>query len=92
MKNCLEALNYQPHAFTDDDLKNLNDFLLRFFTEYPIHVVRQQLWELFRAWLFRCGEYADEEIITSKLEFYEQLEEFLEIAFIKTNEELISQK
>ncbi|MBE9597767.1 hypothetical protein [Pedobacter sp. MC2016-24] len=84
MEQFLEALSYQPPTFKGEKLTNINGLLISFFDHYPVHEARTHLWELFRAWLFRCGEYADEEVISSKLQFYELLEEFIEMAYLKT--------
>lgn len=84
MKKYEKRLNYQPHSLSASDLENPETHLRMFFAVYPIHVIREKLWNLFRAWLFRCGEYADEVVITSMLQFYELLEEFLEVSYIRT--------
>lgn len=83
MKKCIKVLNYQPHSLSDTDIEHPEIQLEMFFLTYPLHTIRQNLWRFFRAWLVLAGEYADEKEITSKLQFYELIEEFIELSYIK---------
>lgn len=79
----LNKLNFQPHAFTKAELDNPEKHLGSFFGDFPIHLIRENLWSLFRSWLSLCGEYADEKDITAMLLFYEQVKHALELSYVK---------
>lgn len=85
MENYNKALDFQPHTIAKCDLNNPDLAISSFFLEYPVHNVRQNLWKLFRAWCFTCGEYADEKEISSMLQFYENLELLMELTYIKNS-------
>ena len=79
----LNKLNFQPHSLTEDELANPEQCLGSFFSDFPIHIVRKNLWSLFRSWLSLCGEYADETDIRAMLFFYEQLAHAMELGYVK---------
>lgn len=79
----LNKLNFQPHSLTKAEMDNPEKYLGSFFGDFPIHVIRGNLWSLFRSWLSLCGEYADETDIKAMLLFYEQITQAIELSYVK---------
>lgn len=79
----VNKLNFQPHSLTQAEIDNPEMYLGGFFGDFPIHVIRENLWVLFRSWLSLCGEYADETDIKAMLLFYEEITQALELSYIK---------
>lgn len=79
----LNRLNFQPHSLTKVEIDNPEQYLGGFFDDFPVHVIRKNLWSLFRSWLSLCGEYADETDIRAMLLFYEQITQNLELSYVK---------
>lgn len=79
----INKLNFQPHCLTQAEIDNPEMYLGSFFGDFPIHVIRENLWSLFRSWLSLCGEYADETDIKAMLLFYEQITQAIELSYVK---------
>jgi hypothetical protein len=79
----LNKLNFQPHSLTQAEIDNPEMYLGSFFDDFPIHLIRENLWSLFRSWLSLCGEYADETDIRVMLLFYEQFTHAMELSYVK---------
>lgn len=82
MEELLRKLNYQPTNLSSGDLENPEETIDSFFLEYPIHIVRKQLWDLYRGWMYHASEYADTEVTMSMMDFYTQAIDFVDASFI----------
>jgi hypothetical protein len=81
-KDVIATLSYQPSLLLDDNLNHPKRFVKDFFLNYPLHKVRDLLWELYKGWVHLESESPDEEEITDMLFFYEQLKTFIEVSYI----------
>lgn len=79
----LKRLNFQPHSLTKAEIDNPDKYLGSFFGDFPIHVIRENFWSLFRSWLSLSVEYADETDIRAMLFFYEELTHAMELGYVK---------
>ena len=82
MEELLKKLNYQPSNLSESELKDPEEVIACFFGNYPIHTVREHLWDLYKGWMYHASEYADTEITMSMMTFYTQAINFLDASFI----------
>lgn len=82
MEEFLKKLNYQPADLSNIDLSNPEGVVNAFFENYPIHKIREHLWELYKGWTYHAAEYADTEQTRSMIFFYTEMIDFLNASFI----------
>jgi len=84
MEQIMKNLNYQPANLSADELANPADLMTSYFMDQPLHKSRSVLWDLFKAWLIRSSEFADEELINDRLSWYTQTIEYLNASYVQT--------
>ena len=87
MDEILKRLYYQPVSVSEDDIANPIPALAAFFTNYPIHEVREKLWALYKGWIHHASEYADMDDFRSMTSLYDELVYFINLAFIHLEQE-----
>lgn len=82
MEEVLKKLNYQPVSLTAQELKHPERVIKFFFDEYPIHTVREHLWDLYKGWTYHTSDFADTEQVTSMICFYTQITALVNASFV----------
>jgi len=82
MEEILKRLNFQPASLTETDLANPEQVLATFFENYPIHVTRENLWQMYKGWNHHAAEYADTEQFRSMMSFYIEIIDLVNAAFV----------
>lgn len=80
-----KRLNYQPTKLQKHELENPFDVMDYFFHDFPIHEIRDNLWELYKGWVYNSSQYANEQITKDMLCFYTQFSEFLDACYVFTS-------
>lgn len=83
-KNVSKQLNFQPTKLQNQQLENPFEVMDFFFQDFPIHETRNNLWELYKGWVYNSSQYANEEITKDMLCFYTQFSEFLDACYVYT--------
>lgn len=84
MEDILKNLNYQPTCLTKDELENPLEAMTSFFANHSIHQSRENLWQLYKGWIYHSSEYIDDEQSKDMVFFYSQLIELLNVSFVYT--------
>ncbi|MBB5645899.1 hypothetical protein [Pedobacter cryoconitis] len=84
-KKINKKLNYQPTKLQKHKLENPFDVMDYFFHDFPIHETRDNLWELYKGWVYNSSQYANEQITKDMLCFYTQFSEFLDACYVFTS-------
>ncbi|TDO23364.1 hypothetical protein [Pedobacter duraquae] len=88
MEQILKRLNFQPATLTITEMENPEQVLATFFENCPIHEVRENLWEMYKGWIYNSAEYTDPDQTRAMMSFYTELVNFVNAAFLsaeKTN-------
>ncbi|MCX2479362.1 hypothetical protein OQY15_09695 [Pedobacter sp. MC2016-15] len=83
-RKIIRNLNYQPCKLQNYQLKAPLTVMIYFFTDYPVHEVRDKLAELYTVWLRYSAGHASKETIIDTLDFYTQFKELVEICYFDT--------
>lgn len=83
-KKIIKNLNYQPTKLLNHQIDNPLRVMSYFFADFPIHETRDNLWELYRGWIYHSAGYASDQITKDMLDFYTQFREFLEASYVYT--------
>lgn len=82
MKKIKKQLNYQPSGLTADQMENPVRLMSYFFADFPIHETRDNLWELYKAWIYHSAAYRDEDLTKNMMCFYTQFLEMVNACYI----------
>ena len=76
-------LNYQPSGLSKHDLKNPDQVTDAYFMNFPIHLIRETVWDLYKGWIHHSCEYADIERARFMVSFYTETINYFNAAYVK---------
>lgn len=82
IKRIKKQLDYQPTGLTEAQIQNPLKLMTYFFTDFPIHETRENLWELYKGWIHHSSQYVDETQTKDMLCFYNQFTEFVNACYV----------
>lgn len=77
-----KQLNYQPAGLTETQMENPFKLMSHFFTDFPVHETRENLWELYNGWINYSSAYVDANQTKDMLCFYNQFKEFVNACYV----------
>ena len=83
-KKIIKKLNFQPTKLQEHHLKNPFEIMDLFFRDFSIQETRDNLWELYKGWVYHSSQYTNEQITKDMLCFYTQFSEFIDACYVFT--------
>lgn len=84
-------LNYQPSSLDKDEMERPEKVIDFFFSDFALHDVRRNIWELYKSWTFQEVEAEVVHEMEGMLIFYEQLKNLVDATYA-LNEKLLKKQ
>ncbi|WP_316814783.1 hypothetical protein [Pedobacter nyackensis] len=82
MENVMQKLDYQPSSLSEYELEHPLQVITDFFDNYPIHEIRDKIWQLYKGWVNNSADFAEGEENAGMLFLYTQLIDFLNASYV----------
>lgn len=85
MKNIKETLNFKPVRLLPSEVENPHESFDRFFEDFELHEIREDIYQLYRSWVNDNEEAANGKYHCHMIMVYESLIDLVDSAYILTN-------